>query len=332
MKVFDFDPARYRETYRDQQWLHVPGGVAPWFLDHLRGVGAEAAAARQQMAHAGHRGEKDQYLYDPPFIADVVAQLFEMVGSACGLDPAKLTLSERHVNCYELDADPSPAPHKDRLASQVTVGISVDIPERSCLVLYPRDDRSVNRFMLSSELRASLDPDELPEAILDPARAVEIHDRPGDVVAFAGSSMWHLRRNAAGAVNLYLKCNDFECDPLAEDLGTDRRWRSTSSVLQSDDTRSLDDAIPVVSRQFEWTGELTGHAGEPRWYFKLWGGPPFPISTTDRSVIRSFDGTSSWEILRKELGDERSVLDERLRRLARRGAVDLLAAGAPQRS
>lgn len=303
--------------------MHVPHGVEPRFLDHLRGIGVEAAA-QQRMSHAGHRGEKDQYLYDPPFAADVVRQLFEMVASLCGLDARKLTLSERHINCYELDADPSPTPHKDRLASQITVGVSIDIPAYSCLALYPFDDRSVNHYMLSSDLRASLDPDELPEVILDPARAVEIHDRPGDVMVFAGSSMWHLRKNAAGAVNLYLKCNDFECDPLAEDLATVDRRASTSSVLQAGDPRRLGDAIPALSRSFEWIGELTGRDDERRWYLKLWGEQLIPISAPDRAVIRSIDGYTRWEVIRKEIGGDGAALDLRLRRLAMRRTIDLL--------
>lgn len=263
-------------------------------------------------------------MYDPPFAVDVVQQLFEMVGSLCGLDARKLTLSERHVNCYELDADPNPGPHKDRLASQVTVGISIDIPSSSCLVLYPLDDRSVNPFMLSSDLRASLDPDELPEVILDPDRSVEIYDQPGDVVVFAGSSMWHLRKNAAGAINLYLKCNDFGSDPLAEDLTTDRRRRSTHRILQADDPRRLDDSVPALSRSLEWLGELSGRDEERRWYFKLWGQQLVPISVTDRAAIRSIDGYSSWEVIRKEIDGDADAVDQRLRRLALRGAIDLL--------
>ena len=39
---------------------------------------------------------------------------------------------------------------------------------------------------------------------------------------FYGSEIWHLRRRSAGSVNLYLKFNDFDYDPLGEDPNDDR--------------------------------------------------------------------------------------------------------------
>jgi hypothetical protein len=116
-----------------------------------------------------------------------------------------MTLSERHIKAYDDDAPADPPAHKDRLSSQVSVGLSIDIPEDSTLVLYPDDYRDVNRFNVSPDLRASLLEEELPENCLGEAREIVIPDKPGDVVMFGGSSMWHKRRNAASATNLYLK-------------------------------------------------------------------------------------------------------------------------------
>src|SRR3974390_3323663 len=109
-----------------------------------------------------------------------------------------------------------PRLYKDRLASQVSVGISIDIPEQSHLVLCPEIDRAVNPLQRAG-LAESLLPSEAPETVLAGTTAVTIFDRPGDVQVFAGSSIWHTRRNPANAVVLYFKVNDFGSDPLSED-------------------------------------------------------------------------------------------------------------------
>ena len=66
---------------------------------------------------------------------------------------------------------------------------------------------------------------------------MEIYDEPGDVMMFPGSAVWHLRRNSANTVNLYLKCNDFDCDPLAEDPSTERRRLDTADLLARSGSR-----------------------------------------------------------------------------------------------
>ncbi len=124
-----------------------------------------------------------------------------------------MTLSERHIQAYEANANPEPQAHKDRFPSQVSVGFSVEIPSESRLVLYPYDHRELNPFNAAAALVRSLQPDQLPGVILRDAREVELADRAGDVVMFPGSTTWHLRRQSAGAVNLYVKMNDFDCDP-----------------------------------------------------------------------------------------------------------------------
>src|SRR5262249_9123386 len=147
-------------------------------------------------------------------------ELFDMVAEVCGLNRAAMTLSERHIQCYEANAAPDPPAHKDRFPSQVSVGLSIDIPEDSTLVLYPHDHRGVKAFNKAADFPASLQQDERPEVVLKNAREVELKDRARDVVMFAGSTTWHLRRRAAGSLNLYLKFNDFGCDPLGEDPAT----------------------------------------------------------------------------------------------------------------
>lgn len=321
MRVFNFDPTLHEEAYRSQDWVHIRDGVTPEFLAHLRET-VEAIGA-ENLKRAGHRGAKDQFLYEPPDDVKLFVELFEMVGSICGLDPNALTLSESHLNLYEHDAAPDPPPHKDRVASQVTVGISIDIPTDSCLVLYPFDQREINRFFMSADLRESLDPHELPEVVLRDAQSVELRDRPGDVLVFPGSSMWHLRRNSANAVNLYLKCNTFDCDPLAEDPTTRIRRETTKSIVTRSDV-NFDRTVPALSRQLEWSGSLAGRDWNERLFAKLWDQRPFPISDVDLAILRTADGYTPWADLAPRLGIDQSILDDRLGRLARRGAIDLL--------
>src|SRR5947208_3199867 len=132
-------------------------------------------------------------LYHFPAGGDYFAQLREAVGGVCGLAADRLVLSERHIKAYDHDAKAAPLAHKDRFASEVSVGFSVNVPAGSTLVLYPDDEVGVNPFNSSAELRASLSPEEVPERTLRHARRVEIEDGPRDVVMFRGNAIWHLR-------------------------------------------------------------------------------------------------------------------------------------------
>src|SRR4029079_17087376 len=114
------------------------------------------------------------------------------------------------------------------------LGISVEVPAGSHVVLYPHDERDVNPYYVSTGLRESLEPEALPEVTLRDAAKVEVHDAPGDVIVFRGSSIWHLRRRSAGTVNPYLQMKDFDADPLGEDPTTVARREETARVLCSD--------------------------------------------------------------------------------------------------
>ena len=144
-----------------------------------------------------------------------------------------MTLSERHIKAYNDDVPAEPAPHKDRFASQVSMGLSITIPENSYLVLYPWTDRGRTPFNISTHMRKELPLEERPENIVKGAERVEIHDAGGDVVMFEGSAIWHVRHNASNARNLYLKLNDFNSDPLGEDPSTDQRREETMKLVQS---------------------------------------------------------------------------------------------------
>ena len=320
MKIFDFDAQQLRESYRSEGWLHISGGATPEFVDHVRGLVADHGAA-QALQGKGLAGAKDQLLLDLPPGDDWVAEVFDSVATLCGLERAGMTLSERHVKMYDADAAPRPRPHKDRFASQVAVGITIDVAPDSCLLLYPHDALDVNP-LLRPGLVDMLPPEEQPEVALRDARPVEIRDAPGDVQVFPGSAVWHWRRNSAGTVIVYLKVNDFGCDPLAEDPRTPEIRERTVSVL--DDREELLASVPRLSRRFE---SVTREYSRADWgeslFLNVWEQPPRRISEDDVRLLRDLDGVSTVDELGRGRADE---FVDAVRRLAELGAIDLVSA------
>ncbi len=329
MDVFRFDPAVYRDEFVAQGWVHVPSGADEGFLERLRAEchglagGASGGKEGEPLRGEGIRGAKNQYLYEPSADVDLSGELRRLVTGMCGLDSRGFTVSERHIKWYDTDADPEPAAHKDRLASLISIGVSIEVPPGSTLVLYPKSDVGVNPF-LTTELRDSLGEAELPEVVLRDTPGVEIADRPGDVVIFPGSAWWHRRRRSAGTVNLYLKCNDFNCDPLGEDPSTKSRVRQTADFLRVAPTAELGALIPVPARQLEWVGTLRGRDGVDRAFAKLWDRAPIRLSESQHALFQALDSRLRG---RHDVGavDRDFILDEDLRGLAARGLIDLIS-------
>lgn len=314
MKIFDLSPEAHRATYEKQGWVHVRDGLTAEFLDTARRAVAAAHAARP-LAGRGIAGAKEQFVFEFPE-PEHYDELFDAVAAMCGLERSTITLSERHIKAYEDDADPDPVAHKDRFASQVSMGLSLEVPEGSHLVLYPEDDVWENPF-LNTALRDSLEPDRLPEVVLQGAREVAIHDRPGDVIVFRGSAMWHLRRRSAATVNVYLKFNDFGSDPLGEDPSTPARRQVTLASAEQSDA-ALVSSVPVLARRFDSVAREHRREGWPeRLLAHVWGQNPFPISDEEFALLREVDG-------RRPVRDLPSADVTTVRRLARRGALDLL--------
>ena len=329
-RIFSFDPADYVDEYRIKGWVHVKNGIDPDFHALLREYVAKSFSAHRVEGRAIY-GQKEQAIFEfPPSVA-FPEELFDVVAATCGLNRPTMTLSERHFKSYDENADPDPPAHKDRYASVVSMGLSIDIPENSRLILYPFDDVGVNPFNVSSDFRNSLDPNERPEVILENAREVEIDDAGGDVIMFRGSAFWHKRRNAAGAVNLYLKYNDFDSDPLGEDPYTEPRRARTVEALAEADGR-FSGMVPVLARRFDGVArQYTRNAWQEVLLADVWGADPFRVSEAELEVLRAVDGGRSVESLSAELGRDGSSpadVEAALRRLAERGAVDLVDPGS----
>jgi len=327
MKIFDFDAAALAPTYRDQQWIHVPGGATDEFCDYVRGVVRERSSGGP-LSGKGIAGAKDQFVLEFPRDTDYTGEIFDHVAALCDLRRATMTLSERHIKMYDADAAPNPRPHKDRYASQVAVGVSIEVPEDSRIILYPDDAREVNP-LLRAGLIDTLPPDEQPEVALRGVSPVEIADSPGDVQMFPGGEVWHGRRNSAGTVIVYLKMNDFGCDPLGEDPATTLvRARTLALLAEPDAVRS---AAVRLGRGFESvTREYTRAGWRELLLLNVWDQPPRRITEEDLDLLRALDPgdeATVEQVLAAAGGSDPDRAADRLRRLAELGALDLVSAG-----
>ena len=267
---------------------------------------------------------KEQFVLDLPPDDDLLGELFDCVAVVCGLDRSRLTLSERHVNVYAADAAPEPRPHKDRYASQVSIGFPIAVPEGSHFVFWPDEDRTPNPLQRAG-LTEALPQDQAPEVVLAGSPAVKIHDQPGDVHMFPGSDLWHTRRFPAGAVVLYFKCNDFGSDPLGEDPGTPgARARSLELLARRD---AFISSTALLARRFESvTREFAVRARQHWFNVNIWGRLPLRISPTEFEILCMVGDAPLVDDVLRGSG---ALLEGPLRRLVELGALDLVA-GAPR--
>jgi hypothetical protein len=323
MKLFDFTPAQYAAQYAAQGYVHIPGGLTPVYYDLL---------AHQVDQHLdAHRlkdwaiGDKQQGLYLFPDGADYFGEFLDAIGRVTGLDPKRLVLSERHIKAYEANADPNPQPHKDRYASQVSVGFSVTVPAGSRLVLYPHDDVWINPYNTAARLRASLS--ETPAQRVQHAHRVVIEDKPGDVLIFKGNAIWHLRENPANTTNVYLKLNAFNCDPLGEDPRTDTVRRRSVQLADGPDA-ALGDVVPLVGRRVDYFNRLLSRDGQEACEVVLWGGATERVSASELAALRRLDwGATVSELAPLFNGGDATEGLRAVRRLASAGVIDLFEAG-----
>jgi hypothetical protein len=327
MKVFDFDPSDYADAYAGDGYVHIPGGLSREFHASLMEY-----AKRELMSHKldefAIKGKKEQSLYDFPHEVDI-GELYDVVCATCGLDRGNVTLSERHIQVYEPNAAPEPPAHKDRFPSQVSMGFSISIPAESRLVLYPYSHRETNPFNTSAGLRRHLQPAEYPEVVLKDARELVLDDQDRDVVMFHGNNTWHLRRNAANALNLYLKFNDYGLDPLGEDPFTEgRRARTLAAVEAGGD--SLAQLFPVLSRRLDTVSRTATRDGWTEVLeARVFGEEPVGLTQLQHQAVTTLDGSETLSELAARLGDPGEATAQ-IARLAQLGVLDLV--DAPIRS
>ena len=147
-KMFNFDPAQHGGQFAREGYVHIKGGVTQQFYDQVVKQVDESLRIRSMKEYA--IGDKQQAMYEFPPGGDYEQECCDAVSQVVGIDPAEMLMSERHVKAYEATASAEPLAHKDRYASQFSVGLSVRVKEGSTLVLYPYEENDINPFNTSA--------------------------------------------------------------------------------------------------------------------------------------------------------------------------------------
>lgn len=329
MRVFDFNPAHYRQEYESNGFVRVENGVGREFYEFALAQAKRLISGNDtDLKDWQFKGKKAQFLFEFPSGSDWPAGVKSLVADLCGMPRSNVTLCERHIKAYDAEAPVMPPPHKDRLASEVAVGVPLIVAEGSHLVLYPQDYCDINPFGSTATYRNLLDEDAVPEKLFAGVEPVRLDMQPGDVVLFRGSSIYHERFKAANSVVLYFKFNSLRLDPLGEDPSTPARREASLSFLNSErDPELLQlalEASPRLDRvtrlysRLEWDEVLTA---------QIWNGKEFRISEQDLSIIKAADGVTPIADLLGRLGFSRTQYASALpgiRRLVRLQALDLV--------
>lgn len=335
MKVFKFSPSNYTEAYKSKGYAFVKDGVSPAFVAYAQKA-LEAALADQQASLRNFKfaGKKQQFLFEFPADSDFPGGVFETVATVAGLPLDRMTLCERHLKVYDSEAKSNPPAHKDRVASQVAVGLPLKVSQGSNLVLYPNHYLEINPFNSTAEWRDHLDEADLPEKVLKDVEPVYLDAQPGDVVLFRGSSIYHERRNPANTAVLYLKFNAMRLDPIGEDPSTPVQRKKSLEILQSSSDEELLNSVTEVSPRLAQLGRYY-----TRWYWKeviqanVWGEKPFTLSEDEFRIMINVDGKRTVRHVIERLGvPEPEYLSyvPRFRRLARLQGIDFISQGPQQ--
>lgn len=330
MRIFSFNAADYARDYETNGYAHVKGGVEPEFLKFALQQYQRLASSSADMKEWEFKGKKLQFLFEFPENSDWPKGVKDAVATVAGLPKDRVTLCERHLKAYNSTAVEEPPAHKDRAASQVTVGLPLVVPEGSHLKLYPEHRREMNLFGSTALYRTSLDEEDLPENALAQVEPLRIEVPPGDVILFRGSCIYHERQKPANTTLLYLKFNAFDLDPIGEDPNTPAQRTSSMELLNSSDEQLLNLRV-MVSPQLDEIKRTYSRIG---WreiiQARVFGGKEFGLSEADFHLLKSLptDGRPTLADLLSSAGFDVFAHREQLpalRRLVRLQALDLLA-------
>ncbi len=330
MKVFNFSPEEYAHDYAKTGYVHIKNGISPLFMKYLQEhVDKLTSDARNSMEEWKFQGKKQQYLFEFPKESDFPKGVFEHLGKVTGLPVETMTICERHIKIYEKEVvNRTPPPHKDRSASEITVGFALQVPEDSYLVLYPYNHTEINPFNSTAEWRNQLDQEALPENALMGVTPVRIYMVPGDVVLFRGSSIYHERHNPANTTLLYCKFNSMRLDPIGEDPSTMEQREKSLKILSSWSDKELmkcklevSPRLAKISRHYTrlyWKEVIQAYVG---------GENEFTISELELSLFKNVERNRTIDEVMARLGishPERKAALGMFKRLAKLGGIDLL--------
>ena len=214
--MFNFDPGTAHAEFEQSGYVHLRGILKPEVVQNLSDF--LNSALQENADEKGEwriSGKKRQFLYEFPN-SDWAEEFRCGMAALTGIGHDDFTISERHLKVYDRDAAPWPAPHKDRAASEISIGLPVSIPENSSACVFPGLQAGPNLEEGAVFITDRDHPD--LDKIYQLEECVMLHEKPGDLVAFLGSSIYHERVNPAGAAILYIKINGAGSDPLGEDI------------------------------------------------------------------------------------------------------------------
>lgn len=327
LKVFDFDPEKYKEDFQRNGYVHVRNGLNTNFFGYISKQIAKIKEQRsKELSDWNIPNKKTQYLFDFPS-QESLQVLLDGIAIISGKNRDGMTISERHIKFYAPNAPSHPLPHKDRLASEVAVGIPIDVPEHSRLVLYPHFSKTINPFNKSITLKDGFD--DAPNELLLDNKSVVLNAKPQDVVVFWGSSQYHERLYGAGAVVLYLKFNSMGIDPLEEDPTTlQQREKSLLLLVTKSNDQLLESSI-ILSPRFQ---EIKRHYTRLNWQqvlkITISKDQEFIISEDEMNILLNLSSIKSIKALFRELqisqNDFLANLNK-MKRLVSVGAIDILS-------
>lgn len=212
--MFLYDPGGYRQEFCSKGYVHLKNILTEGFRQSLVAFYTNSMDSNEnEIGRWSIYGKKRQFLFD--FSSTAQADDFRHgMARLTGIDPERFTISERHLKVYDKTAPPWPAPHKDRAASEISVGLPIHIPSGSTACVFPELEFGHNH----EERAVFLSADGDAERLYRTEEAVMLNEEVGDVIAFLGSSIFHERVHAANAAIVYLKVNGTGRDPLRENI------------------------------------------------------------------------------------------------------------------
>jgi hypothetical protein len=329
MQVFKFSPEAYAAQYRRQGYVHIKGGVGPDFLAFAKQQAERLIEDQRSLKDWEFKGKKEQFLFSFPADADYPVGVHHAIAGVTGLSAERMTLCERHLKTYDHSAAPNPPPHKDRVASEVAVGIPLSVSPQSVVILYPATQVAPNPHTTTALLRRSMDDHELPENVLKDIEPVKVDVQPGDVIMFRGSAIWHERLNPADTSILYLKFNSLRLDPLGEDPTTPAQRERTLKVLPTlDDEQLLASRIEVSPRLTQISRHYTRLHWKEVIQAYIEGEKEFNLSEQDLQFFRQVENGKTVRGTLYRLGvpeTEPSSWLASVRRLIALGGIDIVA-------
>ncbi len=302
MKIFEFSIERHAEAFRKDGFVHIENGVTPEFMKLVRLQAIESLATSKGLVEWKIPKKKQQFIFEFPSQLEIEKDLMDWVNAVTGFGDRQRTICERHIKSYDDTADPMPEPHLDRSASEVAIGIPIDVAPDSHLLIYP-SPRLSNPYSSTAAWRSSGMHAEIADK-LDPSEAIRIYDKPGDVIMFLGSSLLHERINSAGTTILYFKVNAAGLDPMAEDPRFEEKVNK-SIARRAHFNRAGWPACYIISLAptFE---KLSVEKFRPGWqevhHAHFWGKDPVPISAEEAKLISCLEAPRKVDELSLTLG------------------------------